>query len=186
MIKKYDNVFCEKNIKDIIEYFEYIIDKDVWSSSIGWDQNLSLISSNTLTHEIKNNILVMKIKNSIEKILNINFDDKKLEFIPSIYVWSGGSYITWHSDSDYPYSGTIYLNQQWNSADGGVFLYKDNQTNEILGIEPQYNCMVVNSASKKDTHNVHCVTCIVPGTIKKRLTIQWRTNPKKEIKMCYQ
>lgn len=58
----------------------------------------------------------------------------------------------------------------------GVFLYKDSQTKEIKGIEPTYNSMVVNSATEEDPHNSHCVTCIVPGTIKKRVTIQWRTN----------
>ena len=51
-----------------------------------------------------------------------------------------------------------------------------HSTKEIRGIEPTYNSMVVNSATEKDPHNLHCVTCIVPGTIKKRITIQWRTN----------
>ena len=49
--------------------------------------------------------------------------------------------------------------------------------------------MVVNSATEADPHNVHCVTCIVPGTIKKRVTIQWRTNTidkTKKNKMKYQ
>lgn len=36
--------------------------------------------------------------------------------------------------------------------------------------------MVVNFATEEDPHNTHCVTCIVPGTIKKRVTIQWRTD----------
>ena len=42
--------------------------------------------------------------------------------------------------------------------------------------------MVVNSATETDPHNFHCVTCIVPGTIKKRVTIQWRTNKINKIK----
>ena len=97
----------------------------------------------------------------------------------------GGSFITWHLDGDNLYNGTLYLNKEWDSNDGGIFLYKDH-TNEIKGIEPTYNSMVVNSCAENDPHNQHCVTCIVPGTIKKRITIQWRTSPKKEIALLYQ
>lgn len=176
MIKIYNNVLNEDLIKNVMDYFKSILDENVWASNIAWDQNLSLISSNTLTHRISNNFLKKEIKNNIEKIIDVNFDKEELSFAPFIYVWSGGSYITWHNDNYYPYNGTIYLNKEWNSDDGGVFLYKNNQTKEIKGIEPIYNSMVVNSATENDPHNSHCVTCIVPGTIKKRVTIQWRTN----------
>jgi len=176
MIRTYNNVLDEDLIKNVMDYFKSIMGADVWGSSIGWDQNLSLISSNTLTHRISNKTLEKKIKNSIETALNVDFEKEELTFVPSIYVWGGGSYITWHPDECYPYNGTIYLNEEWDSNDGGVFLYKESQTKEIKGIEPIYNSMVVNSATEEDHHNVHCVTCIVPGTIKKRVTIQWRTN----------
>ena len=186
MIKKNDNVLNDDLIKNIIEYFKSILVRDVWNSSSGWDQNLSLISTNILTHQIVDKILKKEIKEYIETALNINFDEKKLDFIPSIYVWGGGSYIAWHSGIRYPYNGTIYLNEEWDSNNGGVFLYKDNLTNEIKGIEPSYNSMVVNFSTEDNPHNYHCVTCIVPGTIKKRITLQWRTNPKKKQKLSYQ
>ena len=190
MIRTYNNVLEEHLIKNVMDYFKSILGASVWGSSIGWDQNLSLISSNTLTHRISNKILEKEIKNSIETALDVDFEKEELTFAPFIYVWGGGSYITWHSDECYPYNGTLYLNEEWDSDDGGVFLYKDNQTKEIKGIEPTYNSMVVNSATEEDPHNSHCVTCIVPGTIKKRLTIQWRvwrTNKEsKSNKMIYQ
>jgi hypothetical protein len=176
MIRTYNNVLDEQLIKNVMEYFKSIMGADVWGSSIGWDQNLSLISSNTLTHRISNKTLEKEIKSSIETALNVDFEKEELIFVPYIYVWAGGSYITWHPDDCYPYNGTIYLNEEWDSNDGGVFLYKESQTKEIKGIEPTYNSMVVNSATEEDPHNSHCVTCIVPGTIKKRVTIQWRTN----------
>ena len=176
MIRTYNNVLNEQLTKNIVEYFKSILESNVWGSNIGWDQNLSLMSSNILTHRIINNSLKTEIKNSIEKALDINFEKKQLILDSSIYVWTGGSYITWHSDDCYHYNGTIYLNEKWDSDDGGVFLYKDNQTKEIKGIEPTYNTMIVNYATESDPHNAHCVTCIVPGTIKKRITIQWRTH----------
>jgi len=186
MIKKFDNILDDDLIKNIMEYFKSMLSRDVWSSSSGWDQNLSLISANTLTHQITDKILKKEIKKNIETALNINFEEKELNFTSSIYVWSGGSYITWHPDDCYPYNGTIYLNEKWDSNDGGVFLYKENETNEIKGIEPEYNTMVVNYATETSQHNDHCVTCIVPGTIKKRITLQWRTNPKQKDKLVYQ
>jgi len=186
MIKQYDNVLDEQLIKYTMGYFKSMLGRDVWSSSNGWDQTLSLISANTLTHQITDKILRKKIKKSIEKAIGVDFDEENLDFSPSIYVWSGGSYITWHPDHCYPYNGTIYLNEEWDSNDGGVFLYKDNSTNEIKGIEPTYNSMVVNSGTEDDPHNSHCVTCIVPGTIKKRVTLQWRTNLKEKRKLSYQ
>ena len=186
MIKQYDNVLDEELIKNIMEYFKSMLNRDVWSSSSGWDQNLSLISANTLTHGITDKILRKEIKKSIEEAIEVDFDEEDLDFSPSIYVWSGGSYITWHPDDCYPYNGTIYLNEEWDSNDGGVFLYKENHTNEIKGIEPTYNSMVVNSGTENNPHNSHCVTCIVPGTIKKRVTLQWRTSPKKKTTLSYQ
>lgn len=189
MIRTYNNVLDEQLIKNVMDYFKSIMGADVWGSSIGWDQNLSLISSNTLTHRISNKTLEKEIKSSMEKALDVDFEKEDLTFVPSIYVWGGGSYITWHPDDCYPYNGTIYLNEKWDSDDGGIFLYKENQTKEIKGIEPTYNSMVVNSATKEDPHNSHCVTCIVPGTIKKRVTIQWRTNKidkTKKNKLNYQ
>jgi len=186
MIKQYQNVLDEKLIENIMEYFKFMLEKDVWGSSSGWDQNLSLISSNTLTHQITDKILKKEIKRSIEKAIEVDFDEENLDFLPSIYVWSGGSYITWHSDDPYPYNGTIYLNESWDTNDGGVFLYKENNTNEIKGIEPIHNYMVVNSGTEEDPHNLHCVTCIIPGTIKKRVTLQWRTFSKKKKTLSYQ
>ena len=186
MIKQYNNVLNEELIKNIMEYFKSMLKKDVWSSSSGWDQNLSLISTNTLTHRITDNLLKKEIKKSIEEAIEINFDEEDLDFSPSIYVWSGGSYITWHPDNHYPYNGTIYMNEEWDSNDGGIFLYRDNHTNKIKGIEPIYNSMVVNSGTGDDPHNDHCVTCIVPGTIKKRVTLQWRTRPNKKSNLLYQ
>lgn len=176
MIKTYTNTLNDDLIKKILEYLNPALKKDVWGSNNAWEQCLTLNSSIILTHTIRDKSLHKKIKNSIETVLDVDFEKAELIFVPFIYVWSGGSYITWHSDNNYPYNGTIYLNEEWDSDDGGVFLYKENQTKEIKGIEPTYNSMVVNSATKEDPHNSHCVTCIVPGTIKKRVTIQWRTN----------
>lgn len=186
MIKKIYGVLSDDLIKDIIEYFKFKLNKQEWKSSLGWDQSLVPSSTNTLVHRITSSILTNQIKKSIEKAINVDFDRENLDFLSLIYIWNSGSYITWHPDDVYQYNGTIYLNEEWDSNDGGLFLYKDNHTNEIKGIEPTYNSMVVNLSTENDPHNSHCVTCIVPGTIKKRITIQWRTSPKKKKPLSYQ
>ena len=182
MIKTYTNILKDDLIKKILEYLNLALKKDVWGSNNDWEQSLMLNSSIVLTHKIRDELLCKKIKNNIETVLDIDFEKEELTFVSFIYVWAGGSYITWHLDESYSYNGTIYLNEEWDSNDGGVFLYKDSQTKEIKGIEPIYNTMVVNSTTEEDPHNSHCVTCIVPGTIKKRVTIQWRTNKIDKIK----
>lgn len=176
MIKTYNDILDKDLIENVFDYLKNILDKDFWSSSNGWDQNLVLNSSNVLTHSIKDKFLHSNIKNSIETTMKVKFEQLGLDFTCSIYLWGGGSYITWHGDNPYPYNGTIYLNKEWDSNDGGIFLYKDIETKQIIGIEPQYNLMVVNSGDELNPHNDHCVTCILPSVIKKRITIQWRTN----------
>jgi len=189
MIQKYNDTLSNDTIDYIFNYLKNILSEDVWSSSNGWNQDLVPNSTNILTHLITDKYLHRKIKKHVEDKINLQFDNNGLEFTCSIYLWGGGSYITWHEDSPYPYNGTIYLNTDWNSNDGGVFLYRDNKTNQILGIEPEYNSMVVNYATEDEPHSSHCVTCILPSAVKKRLTIQWRTTLKRSAnkrKVVYQ
>ena len=170
MLKQYDNVLSEDLMEEVMDYFNTVIDKDLWGSSIGWDQHLCPVTtSHVLTHTIRDISLGKRINDIVQQTIKVRWNN--VEFIPTLYVWSGGSYITWHRDEVYPYSGTIFLNKEWDSDNGGIFLYKDEDLLEVKGIEPIYNSMVVNSAP----HSPHCVTCIVPGTVKKRITIQWRT-----------
>jgi|GEM_PF-2377307 len=186
MIRVYDSVLNEDLIEGILNYFESVSENDVWSSTLRWQEDLTSKSSNVITHKIRDKNLCNKIKNIIENKININFDEENLSFCPMIYIWSPNSYISWHDDKMYPYNGTIYLNEEWNSNDGGIFLYKDNKTKSIIGIEPTYNSMVVNSSTTSDPHNFHCVTCIPSSVSKRRITIQWRTRPSKNAKLSYQ
>lgn len=189
MIKVYDNVLDQDLIKSTLKYFENVLSKEVWTSSLNWQDGLTSKSSNVITHTIRDENICKKIKKSVEKKINIDFDDENLNFLPIIYVWSANSYITWHEDSPYPYNGTIYLNQNWNSNDGGIFLYKDNKTNIITGIEPTFNTMIVNSNQKNDPHTKHCVTSISSNIFESRVTIQWRTKPfnsKNKKRILYQ
>ena len=179
MIKTYKNVLKPEQIFNILKYCDTIIEKDVWTSNIHWQNNLGTSSSLVLQHRLDKSYLGNEIKIAVENAIQVNFDEKNLVFLPSIYVWTSSSYIKWHDDGCYPYNGTIYLNKRWDSNNGGIFLYKKHD-GQILGMEPAYNSMVVNSSTESDPHNSHCVTPIIPGVDEKRVTIQWRTSIMKE------
>jgi len=185
MIKIYKDCLHKDLIKNIFTYLKFYSNKDVWGSSFYWNDASNPNSSNIITHEIGNKSLINFIKKNIEDIININFDEEKLLFIPMIYIWSSGSYLSWHNDDPYPYNGTIYLNTEWDSNNGGIFLYKDNKNKTIIGVEPKYNDMIVNTSSEKDPHNLHCVTCIPSFVNKKRITLQWRTVHNENVKNYY-
>lgn len=53
------------------------------------------------------------------------------------HVFSRYSYIPWHDDSRYCFTGTVYLNPQWDRDMGGMFVHEDG--NELKAILPQYN-----------------------------------------------
>ena len=50
---------------------------------------------------------------------------------------SRASFIPWHDDGTYIYTGTIYLNEFWDENWGGYFAYADD--GEIKCIAPFYN-----------------------------------------------
>lgn len=177
MIRKYFDVLDEQTISDFFQYLQSLLDRPVWTSSNEWSKCLVKSSSIISICRITNPLIENKIKKRVQDLLNLDFESMNMVFHSSIYLWSRMSYITWHDDATYPYNGTIYLNQDWNSDDGGIFLWRDNKTNEIRGIEPIYNSMVVNSYCDEDPLNYHCVSSIVPAAPTTRVTIQWRAYP---------
>jgi Rps23 Pro-64 3,4-dihydroxylase Tpa1-like proline 4-hydroxylase len=183
MIKKYSNVLSEDTLEVIELYIQHALKNDVWASNLEWDKRLVNSSSIVITHPVsKKEIFFEEVKNQIQKILNVNFDSLNLEFRLAIYIWGKMSYITWHDDYGWDYSGTIYLNKEWNLNYGGIFLWKDNKNSEIRGVEPIFNSMVVNSKHQMDGNNLHAVTMLSSESPENRFTLQWRCVEKKKIK----
>jgi hypothetical protein len=54
-----------------------------------------------------------------------------------IHLMSRASFIPWHDDNTYAYSGTVYLNEVWDKNWGGYFAYEDG--GEIKCLMPFYN-----------------------------------------------
>jgi hypothetical protein len=55
----------------------------------------------------------------------------------SLHLYSRASGVPWHDDRNHIYSGTVYLNPQWDHNWGGYFAYEDG--NEIKCLKPTYN-----------------------------------------------
>lgn len=83
------------------------------------------------------------------------------------YVWQHNSGINLHDDSHVKFAGTIYLNEDWDLNDGGLFIWKDKVTEELNVISPQRNTLVVNNSLEK-----HLVTTVSPCAKNFRFTIQ--------------
>jgi hypothetical protein len=54
-----------------------------------------------------------------------------------IHLFSRNSFIPWHDDAKYKYTGTVYLNKTWDVNFGGLFLYEDAQ--ELKCLMPAHN-----------------------------------------------
>jgi Rps23 Pro-64 3,4-dihydroxylase Tpa1-like proline 4-hydroxylase len=154
-----DETFIDDFIKNIIkESQEY---KPIWKSNINWGENIVKNSSLVLAYEInKENLNYIKSK-FIE--LNDKFKDK--EIVGHFYIWTKGSYIPMHNDSNYEYGCTIYLNKYWNIDWGGLYIWKEN---DKLNIEkPEFNKLIINKGNTK-----HGTTLLNYNVPEERLTIQ--------------
>ena len=154
-----DETFIDDFIKNIIkESQEY---RPIWKSNINWGDNIVKNSSLVLAYEInKENLNYIKSK-FIE--LNDKFKDK--EIVGHFYIWTKGSYIPMHNDSNYEYGCTIYLNKYWNIDWGGLYIWKEN---DKLNIEkPEFNKLIINKGNTK-----HGTTLLNYNVPEERLTIQ--------------
>ena len=154
-----DETFIDDFIKNIIkESQEY---KPIWKSNINWGDNIVKNSSLVLAYEInKENLNYIKSK-FIE--LNDKFKDK--EIVGHFYIWTKGSYIPMHNDSNYEYGCTIYLNKYWNIDWGGLYIWKEG---DKLNIEkPEFNKLIINKGNTK-----HGTTLLNYNVPEERLTIQ--------------
>jgi len=154
-----DETFIYDFIQNIIkESQEY---KPIWKSNINWGENIVKGSSLVLAYEInKENLNYIKSK-FIE--LNDKFKDK--EIVGHFYIWTKGSHIPMHNDSNYEYGCTIYLNKYWDVDWGGLYIWKEG---DRLNIEkPEFNKLIINKGNTK-----HGTTLLNYNVPEERLTIQ--------------
>lgn len=82
------------------------------------------------------------------------------------FAWTRLSYIPWHDDGSKEVAITIYLNEEWPSDWGGIFLYLDGNS-EIRGRFPKFNTGLKNNANL-----MHATTPVALDAPEPRFTIQ--------------
>lgn len=165
-INKYENVFdddfchelfndCISNISDPTKYN--------WKSNYSW-------SSDVFKGSFPVQCRLMDEKYT-EKILNNLFEKNIIDnknYSVNNFVWTRLSYIPWHNDGIYEGGAvTIYLNPIWDENWGGIFMYREENSDEIHGIMPKFN-----TAVKVNNYTLHSVSFISPLASCPRYTLQ--------------
>lgn len=165
-----DPEFARKLFKESHEKF---LGSDFgWSTNYNWQPNLVKSSHPVLMRPYDNE--------TTDKILDALIAKGAIthkNFAVMNYVWTKLSYITWHNDDNYDQSLTIYLNDFWDWDWGGLFLYKEDNTNHVKGIIPEFNSAVVNVKNYS-----HCVTPVHLDCQMPRITVQIFSKNGKQVK----
>jgi len=154
-----DEAFINNFIQNIIkESQEY---KPIWKSNINWGENIVKGSSLVLAYEIKKEELNYIKSKFIE--LDDKFKDK--EIVGHFYIWTRGSNIPMHNDSNYEYGCTIYLNKHWEVDWGGLYIWQEGDKFNIE--KPEFNKLIINKGNTK-----HGTTLLNYNIPEERLTLQ--------------
>ena len=162
-----DNFLDQKLIDDIAFEIKTKIQSSepTWATSHSWEGIVVEGSNSANMSPLKVGIHRLR-----QAFVNLNPFYNDLQFEAFIYLWNRNSMLDWHDDAGYIASGTVYLNQHWDSSDGGLFLYKEDD--QILAKEPKYNRLILNDNRQSPT--VHSVSAITPWAKQTRVTIQAR------------
>lgn len=135
--------------------------KPIWKANINWGENIVKGSSLVLAYEIKEQELDY-IKS---KFVELDNKFKHKQIVGHFYIWTRGSNIPMHNDSNYEYGCTIYLNKHWEIDWGGLYIWQEDGK---LNIEkPEFNKLIINKGNTK-----HGTTLLNYNIPEERLTLQ--------------
>ena len=162
-MKIVDNALSDSLYKECSKVIKEFLPHQLWgSSNLFWgDDLIKGLGGSCLSTLVPGNLqyeIVEQIKHKLPPADKI---------IVQFYVWQALSGIMWHNDEAHKFGATIYLNENWNINDGGIFLYKNTESNTLTGLTPKKNTMVIN-----DQHEFHMVTPVSLNTSEPRLTLQ--------------
>jgi len=162
ILKKYNFLevsFIDTLVENVIKESQQY--KPIWKSNINWGENIVKGSSLVLAYELKKKDLEYIKFKFVE--LDSKFKDK--EIIGHLYIWTKGSFIPIHNDSNYSYGCTIYLNKNWEIDWGGLYLWLDNDS--IHAEKPEFNKVVINKGNIR-----HGTTLLNYNAPEDRITLQ--------------
>lgn len=167
-MKIFNDVLSEDLYTDCVLELQNNVNSQVWSSStLNWvDEVKRGIRGSCLTTKTSDFIskrLEKELKNYFPKYNYISFQYN---------VWQYHSGLPIHNDTNHLFGATIYLNNEWDLNYGGIFIWKNIDSNIHNAICPKRNMMILN-----DDNTEHMVTPITMDIPDLRCTIQiWGEN----------
>lgn len=161
----YKNFLEETDFKKVQEYCDYCLtdeDTPVRTSYQSWADWLIRDSFVAFIHDVPVDHEVYSIvENKVSSVLP-DYNVKCVLF----HYWTKFSYIPWHNDTNHDAACTIYLNEEWDSNNGGYFLFfADTHRIEALPVER-------NKAVIQEGGIMHSTTPVtVDGNVKKTAQI---------------
>ena len=131
MIEVVDNILSKDTLTKVIKHNNKMNMRSLCANSLhNWPEEIIHFSKEVLVYILDKNSQEFKlIEKDIGKCSSVMY-----------YYWQPGSYIAWHHDKFYQKAVTIYLNDEWNYKDGGLFQYMDKDIKTII---PKYNKGVI-------------------------------------------
>jgi len=163
-MKIVNSVLSNDLLIQIGEELQSKIQKDCWGTSeVFWQPLLNLNSTGSVlisepSDKIKTEIL-SELKNNLPEYSDIHI---------KYHLWQKGSAISCHSDEQYKFGATLYLNKFWEINWGGIFVWKPKDSDIMKAIAPTHNTLVLN-----DQNEMHFVTPLAYTTDNFRATIQF-------------
>jgi hypothetical protein len=155
-----DNAISKELLSCLNDEIEVLYRQRAWSlSNHTWDQGLSAGIYGPVASSDISFILLQKIKKELKQHL------PSVECSYNYNVWHPQSGIRFHSDSNYSFGATLYLNE-WNKKWGGLFIWEDKEEN-LHCICPTPGLMVINTSGEQ-----HHVTGISPQAPYPRRSLQ--------------
>jgi len=138
-----------------------INDKSKLITNSLWDSDLVRESSEVFISKLDiKNILYEKITNEIKKHITFKYRACNVSF----FFWPKNSYLAWHYDLYRAGAVTIYLNDDWQINDGGLYLYKNDDI--INAVVPEKNLAIIT-----DYKVFHGISSVVENKIRRTIQI---------------
>ena len=160
-MKFYDNVLSDHIIDWINRERDELRWNQAWNcSQLFWDENIRVGVTG-----------ICAASHVSPELYDAIFDHMKpyLPYYDSLhiqhYIWFKGSGISMHDDYRHKFGATIYLNDDWDMAYGGIFIWEDEHGHRAVC--PKKNMLALN-----DDHTNHMVTLVSDLAIEPRYTIQ--------------
>ena len=132
---------------------------------------IGVIQQNLIEGDLRDKIL-----KDVKEVLPKSYLAKDSDVFVKFNVWQRLSGIALHDDGHVKNACTLYLNEEWDENDGGIFLWKKDPSHKVfIGCSPVYNQLIVNSK-----HEWHKVSLISPLAKQDRYTLQIWEHEKEE------